>query len=263
MSPAAALALAAGLAVAGAALGWLTPGGAVAATTVGAAVLWGSGLPGGVLLAVFFVSGSALTYARRKSHPDLPRPRRYRGRVWRQVAANGGWAATGAWIVALHPPVGWPILVGSLAAAQADTWGTEIGRLSPRPPRLITSGRRVPPGTSGAVSWLGTVAGIAGAGLLSAAAALLGVGPSAAVAGLVGGITGTVADSVLGATVQGRFHCVTCDRDTEQARHDCPDRAAPAGGIGWIDNDVVNLLATTVGAGVALGVAGVLGAWDV
>jgi len=259
VSPGTALVLAAGLAVAGAVAGWLTPGGAVAAATVGSLVLWGGGLPGGSLLALFFVSGSVLTYARREPLAAGTSSRPSGGRVWRQVAANGGWAAVGAALAAVNPMVGWPLLVGSLAAAQADTWGTEIGRLSSRPPRLITSGRRVSPGTSGGVTWLGSAAGVVGASLMSAVALLVGAPAAAVAGGLAGGVAGTLADSVLGATVQGRFHCPVCGRDPERARHDCTGTARPSGGIGWIDNDVVNLLATTVGAGVALGAARALG----
>ena len=259
MNPAGALAIAAGLAAGAAAAGWLTRGGALTAAVVGSAVLWGSVLRGGFLLALFFVSGSVLTYARRGLRPTGLSARPSRGRVWRQVAANGGWAAAGAVLATVDPTTGWAILVGSLAAAQADTWGTEIGRLSPRPPRLITSGRSVPPGTSGGVTWLGSGAGLVGAGLLTAVAALLGVPASIAVAGLAGGVAGTLADSVLGATVQGRYRCTTCGRDLERAHHPCATLATRSGGFGWMDNDVVNLLATTVGAGVALGVARALG----
>jgi uncharacterized membrane protein len=94
---------------------------------------------------------------------------------------------------------------------------------------------------------------------MSAVALLVGAPAAAAAGGLAGGVAGTLADSVLGATVQGRFHCPVCGRDPERARHDCTGTARPSGGIGWIDNDVVNLLATTVGAGVALGAARALG----
>jgi uncharacterized protein (TIGR00297 family) len=259
VSPSAALVLAAAFAGAGVVAGWLTPGGAAAATIVGAIVLWGGGLTGGSLLALFFVSGSVLTYARPNPEGAVTSSRPPGGRVWRQVAANGGWAAVGAALAAGNPEVGWPLLLGSLAAAQADTWGTEIGRLSPRRPRLITTGRRVRPGTSGGVTWLGSAAGVVGAGLMGAVAAMLGAPASIAVAGVAGGVAGTLADSVLGATVQGRYRCATCGRDLERPHHPCPDQASRSGGIGWIDNDVVNLLATSVGAGVALGVAGTLG----
>ena len=249
-----ALLLAGGLGAVGAMLGWLTVGGAVAATAVGGAVFWGAGLAGGAQLALFFISGSALTYAGRR--PDggatAPGPR---GRVWRQVIANGGWAGVGALLVPSHPAVGWPLLTGALAAAQADTWGTEIGRCSARLPRLITSGRTVPVGTSGGVTLLGTAAGAAGAGLMGGLAVLLGAPPAAAAGAVAGGLLGTIADSVLGATLQARYHCSSCGRTTECARHRCGALAPHVSGIRWIDNDVVNLAATTVGAIAAWAIA--------
>ena len=33
--------------------------------------------------------------------------------------------------------------------------------------------------------------------------------------------------------------------------HSCGERTVEAGGLAWMDNDVVNLLATVTGAGVA------------
>jgi uncharacterized protein (TIGR00297 family) len=252
----AALLLAGGLGAAGAALGWLTTGGAVAAAAVGGAVFWGSGLAGGGQLALFFISGSALTYAGRRPVGGATRPAPG-GRVWRQVVANGGWAGLGALLVPAHPAVGWPLLTGALAAAQADTWGTEIGRYSRRLPRLITSGRTVPAGTSGGVTLLGTAAGAVGAGLMGSLALLLGTPAAAAAGAVAGGLLGTVADSILGATLQARYRCPGCGCGTEQAQHRCGTAAEHVSGLRWIDNDVVNLLATTVGAITACAIAAV------
>ena len=48
------------------------------------------------------------------------------------------------------------------AAANADTWSSELGILSKSPPFLITTFKAVPPGTNGAVSILGLLAAIGG-----------------------------------------------------------------------------------------------------
>ena len=102
-----------------------------------------------MVLLAFFVSSSLLSTKQARRNE-------------RQVLANGG-------IAALAALTGnWTSFAGALAAANADTWATEIGRFSPTSPRLITNGARVPAGTDGGMTLLGTTAGIAGAGLIAA-----------------------------------------------------------------------------------------------
>jgi len=218
---------------------WLSPGGTLAALAVGAAVTVGAGVAGLVLLLAFFVPASLLT-------PGGGRRRAV------QVAANGGVAAAAALLARAHPA--WSAaFAGALAAAAADTWSTEIGARSRRPPRLITSGRVVPPGTSGGVTWLGTAGGAAGAGFIAAVAALLAlVRPSAAVLVGTAGVAGTLSDSVLGALVQARYRCPSCGRDAERPERCCGSPMPLARGLRWMTNDAVNVAATVVGAIVAV-----------
>lgn len=250
MTPLVAVALAAGLALAGRAIGWLTPGGTIAAALVGAAIFAGGGIPGAALLALFFVSGSALTYRPGAARSELL-PTERRGRTGRQVLANGGWAAAGALLLAVSDG-GWAVVAGALATAQADTWATEIGTRSTRPTRLITSGRPVTPGTSGGVSPLGTGAGLLGAAAMGGLALLLGIPAGVAIAAAAGGVLGMLADSILGATLQGVYYCDRCAVQTEWAVHRCGERARPVRGLRWLGNDGVNFVATGLGAAVAL-----------
>jgi uncharacterized protein (TIGR00297 family) len=142
--------------------------------------------------------------------------------------------------------------IGALGAATADTWGTEIGTLARGTPRLVTTWRQVPAGTSGAISVPGLAATLAGAGVLAAGALSLGwTGPDA-VAVFGGGVTGAMADSLLGATLQERRRCDSCAMDTEQRRHSCGAPTRRTGGLAWLDNDAVNLISTAVGAAVAV-----------
>ncbi len=248
----AAVALAGVLALAAFAGRWLTKGGALAALSLGTILLAAGGLRGGALLAVFFVSGSILTYTVRGGVIALAAGER-RGRHAWQVAANGSWAAAGSVLLALgRDGVGWAALVGALAAAQADTWATEIGRFSPRPPRLLTTGRAVPIGTSGAVSPLGTLGGVVGGALMAGLAWALGISGEIAAAALAGGVLGMTADSLLGATVQAVYYCEVCAARTESPRHACGRAAVAVGGWKWLDNHAVNFVATGVGAASAV-----------
>jgi uncharacterized protein (TIGR00297 family) len=237
-----------GLAAAGWRLGWLTGGGAVAAVFVGAAVFWAGPGPA-VALGVFFVSGSALTSVNRRAGKTSDDSERG-GRTARQVFANGGVAALGALLTHVAPEAGWCVVLGSLSAAQADTWATEIGARARQRPRLITTLRPVPAGTSGGMTGLGTTSGVAGATVLAISGFL--VGAPHALAAFVGGVAGLLIDSLLGATVQGRFYCDGCGQETERRVHRCGARTRCRRGLGWLDNDAVNAGATLAGAGISL-----------
>ena len=205
----------------------------------------------GILLIVYFVASSLLSRA-----GDDAKARRTSGIVAKggerdaaQVLANGGVYAAAA-LASLVVAGEWPVAValGALAAATADTWGTEIGTLVGGTPRLVTTWRPAPAGTSGAVSVAGSLATIAGALFIGGLALLLGWPGAAVAAGVTGGIMGAAADSLLGATVQARRWCDACAMATERTVHTCGATTRPAGGIGWLDNDRVNLAAVVTGA---------------
>jgi uncharacterized protein (TIGR00297 family) len=141
--------------------------------------------------------------------------------------------------------------LGALAAATADTWATEIGTLFGGMPRSLVTMRRMPAGTSGGVSVVGSLAMIAGAAFIAGVAVALDLTSDL---GLVAaaGVAGGVADSLLGATVQERRWCATCNLASEQRVHDCGTATTHVGGQRWMDNDMVNLVATFVGAAVAV-----------
>ncbi len=216
---------------------WLTPGGLVAACAVGIGVTWGLGWTALVTLAAFLVSGSLLTQFAEHRAPR---------RTTRQVIANGGVAAVAALLGS------WSAMAGAIAAATADTWATEIGAFSPLAPRLITSGQRVTRGTSGGITVLGTLGAIAGAGTIAGFVHLLAPGSAAPGALLVtgGGIAGMLADSLLGATLQGKYECPACDARFERGGTVCHEPVRLVRGWRWLDNDAVNFAATLVGAAV-------------
>lgn len=209
----------------------------------------------GAMLIVFFVTSSALSRlgAARKRLRTVGVVEKGEERDERQVLANGALFALTALLALAAPWPGWYAAgAGALAAAAADTWGTELGTLARTPPRLITTGERVPAGTSGAVSEPGLLGTLAGALFLSGAAWALGWGARVAAAALAGGVAGGLADSLVGALWQERRHCPACGAATEQRVHRCGARTVAAGGVAGLDNDVVNAVATLAGGGTAL-----------
>ena len=209
----------------------LSRSGAWAATVIGV-VLVLAGWRWLALVGAFFVTSSIMTRLESPA-PATRRSNDRAGRRWQQVLANGGIAAAAA---AAYTLSGWPqafgVAAGAIAAAAADTWATEGGRWSRTPPRLITTGKPVSPGVSGGVTAAGTLASVAASLFIAAAALALGAGPRPGVSGgagfagwiAVAGFTGSLLDSVLGATLEGRWS--------------------------WLDNDLVNVFATGWGAAI-------------
>lgn len=242
MDPLLALALAVPVAGAARLARWLTGSGAAAAALVGWAVLAGTGWAGGAALLAFFVSGSGVSVATERRQPSWVDVRGNRRDHW-QVLANGGAAAVGAAAAALDPALALWVVTASLGAAAADTWATSLGALSSGDPRLVTTGRQVPKGTSGGVSAVGSAGGVAGAAVVALAATLAG-GVSPWLPMTLLGLLGMVADSVLGATLQGRFRCARCGMASERPVHRCGARTVLTGGLRWLGNDAVNAVAT-------------------
>lgn len=247
--------------------GSLTESGQWAAFVVGTAATT-AGWEWSFLLIAYFVASSALTRfghvtKAERTASTLPDAR---GRNAVQVFANGGVFAaavlTGSFVsdAAGQAPtthLAWHVAgLGALAAAAADTWATEIGTLWGGTPRLLLSGRPVPPGVSGGVTLAGSGASVVAAALIAmAATVILG---EAALAGPVaravflGGVVGSLFDSLLGATLQSKRWCERCRTWTERRVHTCQYRTQHARGLRWMTNDTVNFLATVGGALVAL-----------
>ena len=249
-----ALALAGGVALAARRVGSLSTSGAAAAAAVGFLLFGLGGGPGAGALLLFFVTSSLLSRWRRG---DKERLQFEKGgeRDAGQVLANGGVAAACALLLPFVPDAAWPraALLGALAAANADTWATEIGSLAGRAPRRITTLRPAPPGESGAVSLPGTLAALAGAALVALVAAGWGLGSAGVVAVTVGGFAGALVDSLLGATVQAQYRCPRCGRLTERRVHCDGQVTERAAGVSAIGNDAVNAMATLAGAAIAGG----------
>jgi uncharacterized protein (TIGR00297 family) len=248
--------------------GSLAPSGALGAVLVGTPIFGFGGWAWGLTLITFFVSSSALSHYREAVKQTLTEKfAKGHRRDLGQTLANGGVGALlavafGAW----GQEALFAAFVGVMATVNADTWATELGVLNPTPPRLITSGHVVEVGTSGGVSRLGFVASAAGALLIGLAALIFslversfGDGTDlwryawALPAALISGLTGSLVDSLLGASVQAIYFCPACAKETEKPLHGCGTPAQHQRGWRWLNNDVVNLLSSLVGALVASG----------
>ena len=232
----------------------LSPGGALAATAVGATVVAGSGIRGGAMLVAFFVSSTLL--GRLPATVDLEQ-RRGRERDAVQVMANGGVAAVMALASSFAQGRTRSLLIagfgGAVATATADTWATEIGSRSRSRPRSIVTRRPTVPGASGGVTVAGLSASAVGAALIAGLASAPFTSTSRqasrrAVPIALGGFTGALVDSILGATVQEVRFCDGCAVETEERVHRCGAQTRVTRGASWCDNDMVNALATGAGA---------------
>lgn len=230
----------------------LSRSGALAALLVGAVALaagWGFML---VLLG-FFLTSTALSRFRRDYKERLLSGVVAKGgaRDAMQVLANGGMFALAClWYIATRNPAALLMAVGALSAAAADTWATEVGSLANSQPRSILNCRPVPAGTSGGITILGTAAALAGSAFIGILAAVSGW-PEVFAACVIAGLSGSLVDSLLGASVQSGRFCDACNQHTERDVHLCGTRTSHISGVAWINNDVVNLFCTVAGAGIA------------
>lgn len=238
----------------------LTKSGAWAAVVSGGLIFGLGGLPWAALLLTFFISSSLLSrlFSSQKNFTTEKYSKGSR-RDWGQVLANGGLGAvlaTGFWLLG-EPEWIWLAFAGAISAVNADTWATELGVLNPTLPRMITNGKPVERGTSGAISLFGSMAALAGSLLVSLVAATFSLQLST-VAMMVAAVTlaglgGSFADSYLGATVQAIYFCPDCKKETERhPLHTCGAYTDLLRGYSWLNNDLVNLFCSLVGAASAV-----------
>jgi len=199
-------------AVAARALRSVSWSGVAGGVLVGTVIATFAGMAGFAVLACFFFLGSAATrlgYSRKARRGIAQEGQGARGVV--HALAN---CSVPAYLAFLSASTG-PSLAGALrvafvasvATAACDTLGSEVGPLGKGEPFLVTRFRRVPAGTPGAVSLLGTAAGVAGALMVGAVGVVLGLIPGWTLPlVVVAALLGALLESFLGATLEPMGH---------------------------------------------------------
>ena len=270
------LILGAGLAFKGYRGGSLDTSGAVGAALVGWGTLY-AGVRFGVVLGAFFFLSSAMTRVGgeiKKRIDENHVPGKASGaRNWIQVAANGlvptflamsySFATGGPeYLLGVNNAFETPLaaaFIGYYGCCCGDTWSSELGVLSRKMPRLITTGEEVKPGTNGGVTTLGLVASAAGGfavgfafwcgglfvpvvtGNVTLALQFAAQWP-VLVIGLGAGLVGSLMDSLLGATIQFSGYCSERRRMVSKPG----PTVTRTSGLNFLSNSAVNFVTASL-----------------
>lgn len=218
----------------------LTPAGLFHAWVLGI-IIWGTlGWRGYLVILFYFLVGSAVTrigLAQKEAAGIAEKRSGARGpeNVWGS-ALTGTLCALGAYGLATVAPTAPAIAllllgyVASLSTKLSDTCASEVGKAYGRRTFLITTLRPVPPGTEGAVSLEGTLAGIAGSVAIALVGWAVGLIPAGQVLTCaIAAFIATNLESLIGATLQERYR--------------------------WLTNELVNIINTSLGAIAAILIA--------
>ncbi|MBN1153953.1 DUF92 domain-containing protein [candidate division KSB1 bacterium] len=234
-------------------LRFLDGGGTVSMFILGVVVFgtggWKFSLP---ILSFFLLSSLISKLGKTKKKQLVDTFQKSSRRDLGQVLANGGVAGILVVLWNYYPAeILYYMFVGSIAAANSDTWATEIGVFSKSKPRHILTFDHVPVGSSGGVSLLGTMGALAGSAVISFIAYFFIKDLAVVLLITLAGFLGSIFDSIVGGTIQVQYQCPNCHKITEKIIHCISFRTRIVSGIKWIDNDIVNSLCTFSGAIIA------------
>tara|TARA_B100000073_G_C23707113_1_gene562720 strand:+ start:54 stop:1514 length:1461 start_codon:yes stop_codon:yes gene_type:complete len=166
------------------------------------------------------------------------------GRTTYQVIANGGIGLLLCIINHFHQTdLIFYMFLSSIAAANSDTWATEIGKLSKTRPKDIISGRRLKQGQSGGITFIGSLGSIVGSFVIAIIGFFLSIDHLYLILIFIAGFVGSLLDSILGSTIQSRFISLDGRTITEKR----VENSHLYSGLRVINNDTVNLVCTISG----------------
>lgn len=220
----------------------LTPMGLIHAWFLGV-IIWGTlGWRGYGVILFYFLVGTLVTrvgMAQKEAAGIAEKRSGVRGpeNVWGS-ALTAALCSLGAYLF-VSPGMSYPIAslfvlgyVASLSTKLADTTASEVGKAYGKRTFLITNLSPVPPGTEGAVSLEGTLAGLVGGAAIAVVAWGLGmIPPIHIVTCVVAAFIATNLESLIGATLQSKYQ--------------------------WLTNEMVNIINTMLGAIAAILIAAI------
>ena len=189
-------------------LGKLTVIAAITGVCLSLLIFTGAGYTGVVMLAIFFILGSAATSWKINVKEEKQLAEKNKGRrKASQVFANAGVAGIAGLLIFLFPAHTYlfrVMIAAAIASATADTLSSELGMLYGRKCYNIITLKKDTRGLNGVVSLEGFSIGIAGSILISLVYGF-GFGWSINLLWIViAGTVGNIADSILGATLERR-----------------------------------------------------------
>jgi len=190
----------------------VTWSGAIAGAVVCFVLYYSAGPSAFALLTLLFILTWCSTRLGYQRKLKLGTAEKKEGRSASQVLANVGVAAACAAAYRWQSNSMYTLaMCAALAEAAADTISSELGQTSSTEARLVTSWRRVPAGTNGGVTILGTLAGVGAAFLICFTGALMGlIGGRDTLLSVFAASAGMICDSFLGATLE-RDHVLNND----------------------------------------------------
>lgn len=231
----------------------LTIDGSIGATFMGTVIHATSGVYGILMMLLFFFSASFLSHFKKNLKERVAKRFQKTGkRDAFQVLANGGIALIYSIMYHATKDNSFLVLMGiAFAAANADTWATELGILNRKDPISLRTFKRVEKGTSGAVSLFGTTAALMGAMFIAIFVtfgfSLVGIKGfhldyvQCFLFVTLGGFVGSLIDSILGATIQGVYYSEELKGETEKSIYNGKPTLLVRG-FRFVNNDIVNFL---------------------